>query len=58
MRRLGSLLDLGVLVFDDSSFDQILNLLLCVFRSISVEFAPSLPVDFDTQVFIGWPCNP
>ncbi len=55
--RSRSLLELGVLIFE-SPFDQIFNLLLGIFRSILVEFAPSLLVDFDVQVFIGWPCNP
>jgi len=51
-------MDLGVLVFDDPSLDQNLRRLLGILRSILVEFAPSLPTDFDVQVFIGWPCNP
>jgi hypothetical protein len=45
--------DLRVLALDNLSFDQNLSLLLGVLCSILVEFAPSLAIDFDVQVFFG-----
>jgi hypothetical protein len=47
-----------MLAFDDPCFDQTLNLFLGLSLSILVEFAPSLAIDFDVQVFFGWPCSP
>jgi len=51
-----SLVDLGVLAFDDPFFDQNFSPLLL--RSILVKCAPLLSIDFDVHVFIGWPCSP
>jgi hypothetical protein len=53
MRSSRSLLDLGLLAFDDLFFDQNLSPLLGVFCSILVEFVPSLAIVFDVQVSFG-----
>ena len=53
MRSSRSLLDLRVLALDNLFFDQNLNPLLGVLCSILVEFALSLAIDFDVQVFFG-----
>jgi hypothetical protein len=50
--------DSGVLAPDILFFDQNLSPLLGVLCSILIEFAPSLAIDFDVQVFFGWPCSP